>query len=105
MKISDFKNEEALDLLVDIIDPVSKMMTDQAFIAKLKGANKMEAVKIILKDHKSEIIEILAKLNGQKVEEYQGTIITMTVQILEILNDKDLVDFFISQGMIEAEEA
>lgn len=105
MKISDFKNEEALDLLVEIIDPVSKMMTDQAFIAKLKGANKMEAVKIILKDHKSEIIEILAKLNGQKVEEYQGTIITMTVQILEILNDEDLVDFFTSQGMIEAKEA
>lgn len=105
MKISDFKNEEALDLLVEIIDPVSKMMTDQAFIAKLKGAKKMEAVKIILKDHKSEIIEILAKLNGQKVEEYQGTIITMTVQILEILNDEDLVDFFISQGLIEASEA
>ena len=105
MKITDFKNEDALELIMDLIDPVGALFADQDFVDAIKKDKKLEAVKIAIKNHKSDIICVLARLNNMTVDEYEGNIITMTVQLLEILNDKELSDFFISQGLMEAEDA
>lgn len=105
MKITEFKNEEALDLLVDILEPTSELFDDKAFTKAITTSNKMEAVKIAVKDHKESILTILAKLNKQSRDEYQANLLEMTNQILEIFNDKELVDFFISQGLMKADDA
>lgn len=105
MKISDFKNEEALDLLVEILDPIGEIFSDKDFTDAITKGDKMKAVKLAINNHKEEILTILACLEGKKREEYQANILEMTKQILDVLNDKELVDFFISQGLMKAEDA
>lgn len=104
MKISDFENEKALDLLVDILDPIGELFEDKKFTDSITQGNKMQAVKIAIKDHKESILIILSKLNGQTREEYKANIIDMTKQVLEVFNDEVLVDFFISQGLMRADD-
>lgn len=104
MKISDFKNEDALDLLVEILDPIGVLFADKDFTDSITKGDKLKAVKVAITNHKEEILMILACLEGKKREEYQANIIEMTKQILEVFNDKELVDFFISQGLMKAED-
>lgn len=99
MKITEIENEEALDLLADIIDPAADIFTDEEVREEFRnGKNKVKLVKIILKKHKASIVQIMARLDGKQVDEYHANIIVMTKQLLEILNDKELMEVFISQG-------
>ena len=45
-RLSDYKNEEALDLLVEILEPATEMMSDKGVISKLYSKDqRMEGVK------------------------------------------------------------
>lgn len=99
MRLSDYKNEDALELLADLLEPVGNISSDKAFIATIKKSTRFEIAQYLLKNHKGDIITILARLNGQKREEYSANAMQMLTQLLEIINDKELVDFFQSQGL------
>lgn len=101
-KLSEYKDEEALDLLADIIEPASVIFADKDVKAAFKGENKMKFAKVAIKKHKTEIIEILARLDGVEPSEYHCNIFTLPVTIIKILQDKELVDFFSSA--VEAED-
>ena len=105
MKLSEYKNEDALDLLADIIDPVSEIMTDNALREAVKGQNKLGVVKAIIKSHKAQILQILATLDGVPVEQYECNVFTLPVRILELVNDKELASFFTSQEWTEDQTA
>lgn len=98
MKLSEFKDEEALDLLADLIEPSAKIFGSEA-MRKAVGAKKPKLVlaKIAIKENKKEVMEILAALNGKTVAEYHCTVTSVLMQVLEILNDEELLDFFSSQ--------
>lgn len=99
MKITDFKNEEALDLLSDILEPTAKIIGDPKLSLAVKNkANKITVIRLAIKNHKPEVIEILARLNGKKPEEYSCNIITITAGLMDLLNDEELMDFFVSQA-------
>lgn len=102
MKISDFKNEEALDLLADILEPASEIIADEEVKKAYKNKeNKLTLAKIIIKNHKSAIIEILARLDGKAVEEYTCNVFTLPIKLIEMLNDEELVTFFNSSAGTE----
>lgn len=99
MKLSDYKNEDALDLLADLLQPVSEIMTDQE-LKKLALQPKADTFKIaqhVLKNHKKNVIAIFARIDGKEVKDYSATITEMFSQLLEIINDKTILDFFASQ--------
>lgn len=103
MKISDFKNEEALDILADIIEPAAEIFKDKDLVEMItSGSVKMELVKHIIKNHKKSIIEIMAVLEGIPVDEYQCNVFTLPIKLLEILNDDELIKFFTSQGQMKS---
>ena len=97
-KLSEIKNEEALDVLVDILDPVTELFTDSKFEKKFKTDIK-EAIKYVVKAHKKAIIEILAGLEGIPIEEYNVNLIEIPMRLFELFNDEDLMNFFHSQGL------
>lgn len=97
MKLSEYKNEDALELLADIIDPVTKVMQDPGMAKIARTGKKIQIVKYLLKNHAKSIIEVFARVENVPVEEYNGNIISMTKELLEILNDEEMVDFFTSQ--------
>lgn len=100
MKLSEYKNEDALDLLADIIDPVMAIMQDPGMAKVARQGKKIQIVKYALKNHSKEIIEVFARMEGVKPEEYKGNLISMTKGLLEMLNDEEMADFFTSQGLM-----
>lgn len=101
-KLSDYKGEDALDLLADLIDPVADIASDKEIATLVRSKqSKMAIVKVAIKNHKKAILEILAILEGVPVEEYECSVFSLPVKILEILNDKELINFFTSAGQTE----
>ena len=99
MKLSDYKNEDALDLLADLLDPVSDIMTDKGLRELVvKDGDKMAIAKYVLKNKQQQVVQILARMDGKAVKDYSATITEMFAQLLDVLNDKVMLDFFASQA-------
>lgn len=93
-KLSEYKNEEALDLLADLLEPVSLIFGDAEVVNSLKNKSRLMAIKDIIKRHKKETLQMLAILDGVPVEEYECTIFTLPLKLLDIFNDEELQTFF-----------
>jgi hypothetical protein len=75
------------DLLVSHNDEaVKKALTE--------GKNKLEAVKIVLKNHKKAVIAVMAALEGVAVKEYQPPLLALPTMLMEVLNDPELQKLF-----------
>ena len=102
MKLSDYTNEDALDLLADLLDSAAEIMADDELKAIAMTGDKMGIAKYILKNKKEQLITIFARMNGTPREEYVATIPEMLAQLLDVLNDKTLLDFFALQAQKNA---
>ena len=105
MRLSDYKGEEALDVLADIIEPLANIITDEEIqeMAKKDNTPVLAMVKPAIKNHKRDLIEILARLENKTVEEYEKTmnLLTLPKQVMELLNDSEVQSLFQSQGKSE----
>ena len=102
-KISEFKDDEAMDVLVEILEPAVNVAKNQEFVKAFRGdkdhkPNRIEAVKIALKDNREDIVKIMAVLNETPVEEFHYNLLTLPNMVLQIFNDKELIGFFSTQG-------
>lgn len=100
MKLSEFKDDAALDLIADIIEPATEILADPA-IKEAFGHSKMAAIKVAIKSHKNAIREIVARLDGKNPEEYHFTALSLPVKLLTLLNDPELQQLFTSSGQME----
>lgn len=104
MKLSDYKNEDALDLLMDILEPTARILSDKELAEAVRNrTNKVTAIKIAVKNSKSSVMEILARLNNTPVEKYECNAIQILHQLLELINDEGMMDFFTSQAQTKVE--
>ena len=102
MRLSDFENEDALDLLADIIEPMSEIMSDQNIVKTYKsGKPMMFTVAEILRTHKQSTIEIVAAMHKEKPEKIKFNVITLTKDILDILNDTQIQQVFTLQSQTQ----
>ena len=104
MKLSEFKDDAALDLIADIIEPATEILADPA-IKEAFSRSKMAAIKVAIKSHKNAIREIVARLDGKNPEEYHFTALSLPVKLLNLLNDPELQQLFPSSGQMEDETA
>lgn len=105
MKLSEYENEDAIDLLADLLEPTATIFSDKELASAVRSkCNRITAVKIALKNNKKSVIEILARLDNIPVEEYSCNVGTILYKLLEIINDEVLNDFFTSQSQ-KMEEA
>ena len=94
-KLSEIKGEEALDVLAEIIEPAAEIFTDEAVKKALtEGKKKLEAVKVVLKNHKKAVIAVMAALEGVAVKEYQPPLLALPTMLMEVLNDPELQKLF-----------
>ena len=104
MKLSEFKDDAALELIADIIEPATEILADPA-IKDAFSRSKMAAIKVAIKNHKSAIKEIIARLDGKTPEECHFTAISLPVKLLSMFNDPDLQQLFTSSGQTAGENA
>ena len=98
MKLSEIKGEDAIDVLVDIIDPITVISADKAITEGYGKLSRLEFIKLLLKSHKREVIEIMAGLDRTPVDEYEVNLITLPSKLAELISDPALASFFPSAG-------
>jgi len=105
MRLSDIKGERALDVLADLLEPIQEIMADDEAKKLFKGGSEgmIKASRYLLKNHKKEVIEIMAITELKSVEEYteQMSVISLPIKLLEILNDPELQSLFTSLSQNE----
>lgn len=91
------ENEQALEILQNAIAPASVIFSDDEVKKAFKG-NVAGVVNVMLKKHKSELIDLLAACSGVSRNEYHATLPKIMADGMQILSDKDLLGFFTQQG-------
>lgn len=102
-KLSEFRDDEAMDVLAEILEPAVNIAKNKDFVDAYRGTkdkkpNRVEAVKIVITDNRPDVVKIMAVLNETPVEEFHYNILTLPTMLLQILNDKDMASFFLPQG-------
>jgi hypothetical protein len=99
MKLSDYKGEDALELLADVLEPAMEIIGDkQISEAAKKNESRGALVKMVIKNHKKSILEIMAYIGGEDPASYNPDILTLTGDLLELFNDEAFMQLFQSQG-------
>lgn len=99
MKISDYRGEDAIELLADLIEPVSFIIGDDEFRDKARaGVAPLGLAKYVLKAHKREVLEILARIDGKDPKDYKPGIFELPSRVMELFNDEDFMSLFTSQA-------
>lgn len=96
-KLTEYQNEEALDLLAELLEPASNIFGDKAVSNAWANGNKAKAISIAIKNHKKDVMAIMATLEGIPAKDYKCNVLTLPTDILILMNDPELVAFFNSQ--------
>lgn len=112
MKFSQLTTDRALDVLCEIAPYIANIATDEELMAVigksiksdgltragvlLLGAEKLtKMIPVLLKTHRNDIYGVVAAVNGKTLDEIaQQNFIKTTAQVVEVIRDKDLLDFF-----------
>lgn len=98
MKLREIKNEQAIELLADMFDPVMEIASDDKVVSAARSENKILLAKIILKEHAKTVFELMAMTEGVPVEEYECNVMTLPAKLVELFNQPEFEFLFQSQG-------
>lgn len=112
MRLSDIKGDRVFDVIADIIDPIANIASDETASAIFKREKLPEgmtakafllerarkAVPALLKGHKSDIITVLATIEGTSADDYRAslTLAKLMQDMSELLTDEAFGELFIS---------
>lgn len=99
-KLSEIRGEDALDVLANIVQEVAEICGDAKFVLLVRTRDKMGVVKTLLKDHKKEVLRIMAYLEGVEPEEYNPSLVEIPKMLLDMMNDPDILVLFQSQDTV-----
>ncbi len=94
MKLTEFKGEKAIEVIGELLEPISTIAEDEKFKEVRKVGNRAEIVQFIFKKHAKEIHHILAIMNDVDVKDYNPTLVEMFNEVNEAMNDEELLKLF-----------
>lgn len=97
-------NEEKLELLADLLEPVSIILTDKEITGMIqKDDTKWVAViSAALRKHKKELVEIMAHIDGVEVDKYEVNLLKLPTRLMEFINRPEVQELFTGQSQIES---
>lgn len=105
MKLSDYKGEEAIDLLADLLTPIVTIYNDEEFRKAVdEQKTNLEIVQLLLKMHKKEVLLMMALIDQEDPETYEPSIFGLPYKLMEIMNMPEVSMLFLSQGQKEGLE-
>lgn len=101
--LSDYKDDEAIELWAELLDPITAIISDKELISGLKGKPPIIMAKEILKSHKAEATQVLLTIDPEPLDG-MNILIRFVALLSDIGRNKDIMDFFGSaaQGMTES---
>ena len=94
MGFKDYRNEDAIDMLADLIDPALVILQDQDVRFLAQQGNTLKVARLVMKKHPRTLLEILARMDGVDVEDYSISAPQILIKLLKLMEDKDLMYFF-----------
>lgn len=94
-KLSDYKGDESIELWMDLLDPITAIVTDPEIKKTLLehgGRPNLSVVKTILKSHKSEATEILTRIDPEPIDGLN--IVVRLIALLTEVGENDTVAHF-----------
>lgn len=122
MKLSQLSTDKAADILCELTPYINNIVSDDELMSELKtstggvgmtraqlivcGVERInKIVPILLKKKRADVYGILSTLSEKSVEEIAKQKFVKTVgQLVEVVKDKELLDFFVSSAHVEAAE-
>lgn len=93
MKLSDFKDEKAIQVVADLLVPISKIVANKS-TKDAKDSGVAAFASALLANNKREVMDMLAILNDVPPEDYHCTAASVMVDVLNMLNDPELMQLF-----------
>lgn len=88
-------NDESLELFADLLEPVASILADGEVLNALQSGGPMiRAVSLAIKRHKTEVVEVLARIDGEDPATYKVNIVALPFRLLNILNSPEVKDLF-----------
>lgn len=97
MKLSDFKDEKAIEVVADLLEPIFNIISN-AENAKAANEGTLKFAAAILKNSKHDVMTMLAVLDDKDPEMYHCTAVTVLQDVMIMLSDDDLLQLFGLQG-------
>lgn len=107
MKLSELKGEKAIEVIADLIAPVTSIASDQKNLSIFKKhgsgerskeevAKEMsEKIPTLLKTHKKDVLDILCAFNPDAKPE-EMSVYDIINGVSDLLSDKDFLSLFLS---------
>lgn len=92
--VFDVTGEEALDLLAEIIDPLSVIFKDAEMMKEIgsREFTTLKKVQLLVRKHKSEVFQIMALIDGEDVKDYKPNVFTLPIRLNQLVSDERIVE-------------
>lgn len=88
------RTEISLALLGNIMDSVGRIFADRPLLFALLKRAKAEVIRRMTADHPEDTVHILASCKGLKDEEYNVSAVELLKDLMALLDNKEIADFF-----------
>lgn len=121
MKLSDVKGDRTLDVIADLIEPISNVAQDKDVSEMFKrqavpegmeareffAARMRKGMPALLKGHKDDVIAILATIEGVSPDEYTKSLNLAKIikDFMELVTDEVFLGFLSSSTSEKADTA
>ncbi len=93
MRLSDFRDEQALEVIAKLLEPVGAIAANERNAAARSGG-VFGFASALLHNNPREVMAIFAILNGEEPEAYHCSASTVLFDLVELLNDPELLALF-----------
>lgn len=98
--LSDYTGDEAIELWGDLLDPLTKIVSDKdIMLAAKQGKSKISIARDLLQKHKKEAVEIMLRIDPTPIDGLN--ILTRLIAILaDIGSNAEIKSFFGFAGQV-----
>lgn len=83
-------NDDKLELFADVLEPAGRIIADKAWAQKWQAGDRIGAIREAIKGHKTDIVEILARIDGVDPAEYHIDGLGLFMRLASMFNRPDL---------------
>lgn len=97
-KLSDYKDNDAIELWGELLDPMSRILGDPNVAGAIRrGKPALIIASEIMKTHKDEAKEIMLRIDPTPIDGI-NFVTRLTSIVMDFINNESLKDFFKSAG-------
>lgn len=93
MRLSEFKDEKALEVVAGLLEPIGNIVTNTAN-ATAKNGGLLDLAAAMLKNNAHDVMTMLAILDDKPPETYTCTAATVLRDVMNMLSDPELLQLF-----------